>query len=145
MMSVGANRAKEFRSLATIVFLLTGLFLLIAVSRAAGENVKVGISSRGGLHDVAVRRMLRALSRARAFARENKTQVVPILKKFLQLPDEDLIAKIYDYHKRAETVDGKIDMALAAETIRDVRQAEGIAREIPVSQVFDFTYLEAAR
>ncbi len=92
-----------------------------------------------------VRRMTRALARARAFARENKPQVVSILKKFLQLQDEDLTAKIYDYHKRAETLDGKIDAALAAETIRDVRQTEGITREIPVGQVFDFSYLEAAR
>lgn len=92
-----------------------------------------------------VRRMARALARARAFARENKTQAVPILKRFLQLPDEDLVAKIYDYHKGAETLDGKIDTALAAETIRDVRQTEGIAREMPVSQVFDFSYLEPVR
>jgi NitT/TauT family transport system substrate-binding protein len=92
-----------------------------------------------------VRRMTRALARARAFARDNKAQAVSILKKFLQLQDEDLTAKIYDYHKRAETLDGKIDAALAAETIRDVRKTEGITREIPVSQVFDFSYLEAAR
>jgi NitT/TauT family transport system substrate-binding protein len=92
-----------------------------------------------------VRRMTRALARARAFARENKPQAVQVLKKFLQLQDEDLTAKIYDYHKRVETLDGKIDAALAAETIRDVRQTEGITREIPVSQVFDFSYLEAAR
>ncbi len=92
-----------------------------------------------------VRRMVRALARARAFARESKAQAVPILKRFLKLEDEDLVAKIYDYHKRAETPDGKIDMALAAETIRDARQTEGITREIPVSQLFDFSYLEAAR
>ncbi|MGH7765828.1 MAG: ABC transporter substrate-binding protein [Candidatus Binatia bacterium] len=92
-----------------------------------------------------VRRMTRALARARAFARGNKAQAVAVLKRFLQLDDEDLAAKIYDYHKRAETADGKIDAALAAETIRDARQSEGIAREVPVGQVFDFSYLEAAR
>ncbi len=92
-----------------------------------------------------VRRMVRALARARAFARENKAQAVSILKRFLQLQDEDLVAKIYDYHKGAETPDGKIDTALAAETIRDARQTEGITREIPVSQLFDFSFLEAVR
>lgn len=92
-----------------------------------------------------VRRMVRALARARAFARENKAQAVSILKRFLKLDDEDLVAKIYDYHKGAETLDGKIDMTLAAETIRDARQTEGITREIPVSQVFDFSYLEPVR
>lgn len=92
-----------------------------------------------------VRRMVRALARARAFARENKAQAVSILKRFLKLDDEDLVAKIYDYHKRAETLDGKIDMTLAAETIRDARQTEGITREIPVSQLFDFSYLEPVR
>jgi len=92
-----------------------------------------------------VRRMTRALGRARAFARDNKAQAVAALKRFLQLDDEDLVAKIYDYHKKAETADGKIDAALAAETIRDARQSEGIAREVPVGQVFDFSYLEGAR
>jgi ABC-type nitrate/sulfonate/bicarbonate transport system substrate-binding protein len=92
-----------------------------------------------------VRRMTRALARARTFARDNKAQAVAVLKRFLQLDDEDLVAKIYDYHKRAETADGKIDAALAAETIRDTRQTEGITREVPVGQVFDFSYLEGAR
>lgn len=92
-----------------------------------------------------VRRMLRALSRARAFARAERAAVLPILKRFLRLEDEDLVAKIVDYHKTAETLDGKIDMTLAAETIRDARQTEGITHEIPVSQVFDFSYLEAVR
>ena len=89
-----------------------------------------------------VRRLIRALTRARAFARENKAATVIILKRFLRIDDDDLAAKIYDYHKRAETPDGKIDAALASETIRDTRQAEGITREIPVNQVFDFSYLE---
>jgi ABC-type nitrate/sulfonate/bicarbonate transport system substrate-binding protein len=91
-----------------------------------------------------VRRMIRALTRARSFARDNKAATVGILKRFLRMDDEDLAAKIYDYHKRAETPDGKIDAALAAETIRDTRQAEAITREIPVNQVFDFSYLDSA-
>ena len=61
------------------------------------------------------------------------------------MTDEDLTSKIYDYHKNAETPDGKIDAALTAETIRDTRQAEGITREIDPRQVFDFSYLEPAR
>ena len=92
-----------------------------------------------------VRRMLRALSRARAFAREQKPAVLPILKRFLKLQDEDLLSQFYDYHQRAETPDGRIDAGLAAETIRDARQAEGVAREISVGQLFDFSYLELLR
>jgi len=30
---------------------------------------------------------------------------------------------------------------LIADTIRDARQTEGITKEIPVNQVFDFSYL----
>jgi hypothetical protein len=36
-------------------------------------------------------------------------------------------------------------MALASETVRDVRQAEGITKDIPVNQVFDFSYLPIQR
>jgi ABC-type nitrate/sulfonate/bicarbonate transport system substrate-binding protein len=92
-----------------------------------------------------VRRLLRALTRARAFARDNKAATVTILKRFVQINDEELVAKIYDYHKQAETPDGKVDAALAADTIRDSLQAEGITKEIPVSQVFDFSYLPTPR
>lgn len=91
------------------------------------------------------RRMIRALGRARAFSREQRAAVIPIRKRFLKLADEDLMAKIYEYHKKTETPDGKIDMALAAETIRDARQVEGITREVPAHQVFDFSYLEPRR
>jgi ABC-type nitrate/sulfonate/bicarbonate transport system substrate-binding protein len=87
--------------------------------------------------------MLRALTRARAFARENKAATVAILKRFVQLNDEELVTKIYDYHKRAETLDGRVDSGLAADTIRDSLQAEAITKEVPVNQVFDFSYLPA--
>jgi NitT/TauT family transport system substrate-binding protein len=90
-----------------------------------------------------VRRMLRALTRARAFARENKAATVTILKRFVQLNDDELVGKIYDYHKRAETLDGRVDSGLAADTIRDSLQAETITKEVPVNQVFDFSYLPA--
>jgi NitT/TauT family transport system substrate-binding protein len=92
-----------------------------------------------------VRRLLRALARARAFARDNKPATVAILKRFVQMNDEELVGKIYDYHKRAETPDGRVDAALSADTIRDSSQAEGITKEIPVNQVFDFSYLPAQR
>jgi ABC-type nitrate/sulfonate/bicarbonate transport system substrate-binding protein len=88
-----------------------------------------------------VRRLTRALARARIFAKENKPATVVILKRFVKIQDEDLVSKIYDYHKKAETPDGKVDMALASEIVRDVRQTEGITKEIPVNQVFDFSYL----
>src|SRR6266705_2849689 len=90
-----------------------------------------------------VRRMLRALTRARAFAKDNKAATVAILRRFVQMNDEELVTKIYDYHKRAETPDGRVDAALAADTIRDSSQAEGITKEVPVNQVFDFSYLPA--
>jgi len=90
-----------------------------------------------------VSRLTRALTRARIFARENKSATGAILRRFLRLEDEDLISKIYDYHKKAETPDGRIDSVLATETIRDVRQTEGVSKEIPTNQVFDFSHLPA--
>jgi len=92
-----------------------------------------------------IRRMLRALTRAQAFAKEQKLAVIPILKRFMGMKDEDLLSQIYDYHRRAEATDGRIDTALAAETIRDTRVSEGVAKEIPVEQVFDFSYLTQRR
>ena len=92
-----------------------------------------------------VRRMTRALSRARTFAKDNKAKVIPILKRALKIDDEELLSKIYDYHKQVETSDGKIEAGLIAETIRETRQTEGVTKEIPANQVFDFSYLPAQR
>jgi NitT/TauT family transport system substrate-binding protein len=88
-----------------------------------------------------VRRLTRALARARAFARDNKARVMPTLKRALRLDDEDLLSKIYDQHKQVETVDGRVDSALINDTIRDSRQTEGVTKEISANEVFDFSYL----
>jgi ABC-type nitrate/sulfonate/bicarbonate transport system substrate-binding protein len=88
-----------------------------------------------------VRRLTRALGRARAFGKENKAKVMPLLKRVMRIDDEDLLSKIYDQHKRIETADGRVDANLIADTIHDARQTEGIAKEIPANQVFDFSYL----
>ena len=61
----------------------------------------------------------------------------------MHIDDEDLLAKIYDQHKQVETVDGRVDANLIADTIRDARQSENIAKEIPANLVFDFSYLPA--
>jgi len=87
------------------------------------------------------RRVTRALARARTFAMDNKAKVMPILKRNLRIDNDELVSRIYDYHKQVETPDGRIDANLMAEVIRDTRQTENIAKEIPASQVFDFTYL----
>lgn len=90
-----------------------------------------------------VRRVIRALTRARAFAKDNKAKVLATLKRAMRIDDEDLLSKIYDQHKQVETVDGRVDANLIADTIRDARQSENIAKEIPANQVFDFSYLPA--
>ena len=90
-----------------------------------------------------VRRLTRAIARARAFAKENKARIMPTLKRALRIDDEDLIGKNYDQHKQVETADGRVDSTLIADTIRDARQTEGITKEIPANQVFDFSYLPA--
>jgi len=81
-----------------------------------------------------VRRMVRAVVRARTFAKNSKEKVLSILSRAL---------KIDDYHKRVETPDGRIDAALVAEAIRETRQTEKISAEIAPNQVFDFSYLPA--
>ena len=88
-----------------------------------------------------VRRLTRALTRARAFAKDNKAKVLPTLKRAMRIDDEDLLSKIYEQHKQVETADGRVDAQLIANTIHDARQSEGITKEVPANQVFDFSYL----
>src|SRR6476660_3567831 len=61
-----------------------------------------------------VRRLTRALARARAYAKDNKAKVLPMLKRVMRIEDEDLLSKIYDQHKQVETIDGRVDATLVA-------------------------------
>ena len=88
-----------------------------------------------------VRRLTRAIARARAFAKENKAKVMPTIKRATRIEDDELLSKIYEQHKLVETADGRIDAKLMADTIHDARQTEKIEKEIPINQVFDFSYL----
>ena len=88
-----------------------------------------------------VRRLTRAIARARAFARDNKARVMPTIKRATRIEDDELLSKIYEQHKLVETADGRIDAKLMADTIHDARQTEKIEKEIPINQVFDFSYL----
>ena len=88
-----------------------------------------------------VRRLTRAIARARAFAKDNKATVMPTIKRALRIEDDELLSKIYEQHKLVETADGRIDAKLMADTVHDARQTEKIEKEIPINQVFDFSYL----
>ncbi len=88
-----------------------------------------------------VRRLTRAIARARAFAKDNKAKVFPTLKRALRIEDEELLAKIYEQHKKVETADGRIDAKLMADTIHDARQTQGVTKEIPVQSGFRFFLL----
>ena len=88
-----------------------------------------------------VRRLTRAIARARAFARDNKAKVMPTLKRALRIDDDELLSKIYEQHKLVETADGRVEATLIADTIRDARQTDKIDKEIPANHVFDFSYL----
>jgi ABC-type nitrate/sulfonate/bicarbonate transport system substrate-binding protein len=90
-----------------------------------------------------VRRLTRAIARARTFAKDHKAKIMPTLKRALRIEDDELLSKIYDQHKLVETADGRVDATLIADTISDARQTEGITKEIPGNQVFDFSYLPA--
>src|SRR5687767_5392457 len=90
-----------------------------------------------------VRRLTRSIARARVFARDNKAKIMPTIKRALRIDDEELLSKIYEQHKQVETADGRVDATLIADTIRDARQTDGITKEIPANQVFDFSYLPA--
>ena len=88
-----------------------------------------------------VRRLTRAIARARAFAKDNKARIMPTLKRALRIDDEDLISKIYEQHKQVETADGRVDATLIADTIRDARQTEKTRKRFPRIRFSIFSFL----
>src|SRR6266508_550462 len=102
------------------MFVLSVLCVPFVLNTARAENVKVGIPS------LTVTMLPLPVAKDRGFFQQEGLNV------------DELVGKIYDYHKRAETLDGRVDPGLAADTIRDSLQAEAITKEVPVNQVFDF-------
>jgi hypothetical protein len=64
--------------------------------------------------------------------------------KFLRTQDRNLAQKSYAFHLAALTKDGIISEALMKRTIEDSKAAMKVAKELPTTEIFDFSFVRRA-
>ncbi len=87
-----------------------------------------------------VRGSLRGLQ----YYRRNRSESIQILSKFLGIKDLALAAQVYDWHASRVTPDGVADEAWMKGATDFTKQSLGVQKDVPASQVFDFSFARKA-
>jgi ABC-type nitrate/sulfonate/bicarbonate transport system substrate-binding protein len=79
------------------------------------------------------------------FSMKNRAEMVKIMPGYLGIKDPALIDQLYDLYLTRQSVDGSVDEAWMKGAIEFTQKTLGGAgKEIPPSQVFDFSFVQKA-
>ena len=79
------------------------------------------------------------------FSMKNRAEMVKIMPGYLGIKDPALIDQLYDLYLTRQSVDGSVDESWMKGAIEFTQKTLGGAgKEIPSSQVFDFSFVQKA-
>jgi ABC-type nitrate/sulfonate/bicarbonate transport system substrate-binding protein len=87
---------------------------------------------------------VRASLKGLNFYRENRGESVEIISKYLGVRDPSLAAEVYDLHLSRLGGFSYLDEPWMRGAIDFTKKSLGVTKEIPPSQVFDFSFIEKA-
>jgi ABC-type nitrate/sulfonate/bicarbonate transport system substrate-binding protein len=85
---------------------------------------------------------VRASLKGMKYYRQNRAESTNILANFLGIKDPSLAAQVYAAHADRLAPNGYEDDAWANGAIEFTKQSLGINKEVPVNQVFDFSFVK---
>lgn len=85
---------------------------------------------------------VRASLKGMKYYRQNRVESTNILAGFLGIKDPSLAAQVYSAHVERLAANGYEDDSWGNGAIEFTKQSLGIKKEIPVSQVFDFSFVK---
>ncbi len=85
---------------------------------------------------------VRASLKGMRYYKQNRVEATNVLASFLGIKDSSLAAQVYSAHVERLAGNGYEDDAWANGAIEFTKQSLGIKRDIPVSQVFDFSFVK---
>jgi len=91
-----------------------------------------------------IRRLARATLKAMQFIREKRKEAIRLMVDYLKLTGEDA-DRIYDFSLRSLSPDGHFSEESLLTDISQARQALKIEKEVPLSQVVDWSFIGRAR
>jgi NitT/TauT family transport system substrate-binding protein len=89
--------------------------------------------------------LVKATIKALQFSMKNRAEMIKIMPGYLGIKDSALIDQLYDLYLTRQSVDGSVDENWMRGAIDFTQKTlGGAAKEIPTSQVFDFTFVQRA-
>lgn len=85
---------------------------------------------------------VRASLKGVKYYRQNRAESTNVLASFLGIKDTSLAAQVYSAHVERLAANGYEDDAWANGAIEFTKQSLGVKKDIPVSQVFDFSFVK---
>jgi len=88
---------------------------------------------------------VRAVVKALQFSRQNRAEMIKMMPGYLGIKDAVMIEQLYDLYLTRQSVDGSVDENWMKGAIEFTQKTLGGAvKEIPSSQVFDFSFVQKA-
>ena len=87
---------------------------------------------------------VRASLKGLHFYTQNRAESIEIISSYLGIKDRSLAAEVYDLHLSRLGTIGVQDEAWMRGAIDFTKKSLGVTKEIPTSQVFDFSFVEKA-
>jgi ABC-type nitrate/sulfonate/bicarbonate transport system substrate-binding protein len=89
---------------------------------------------------------VRGTIKALQYSMKNRPEITKIMPGYLGIKDPVLVEQLYDLYLTRQSVDGSVDENWMKGAIEFTQKTlGGAAKEIPPSQVFDFTFVQKAR
>jgi len=89
---------------------------------------------------------VRGTIKALQYSMKNRAEITKIMPGYLGIKDPALVEQLYDLYLTRQSVDGSVDENWMKGAIEFTQKTlGGAAKEIPPSQVFDFTFVQKAR
>jgi len=83
--------------------------------------------------------------KALKYSMQHRTEMVKIMPGYLGIKDAALVEQLYDLYLTRQSVDGSVDDHWMRGAIEFTQKTlGGTAKEVPPSQVFDFSFVQKA-
>lgn len=88
---------------------------------------------------------VRAVVKALQFSRQNRAEMIKMMPGYLGIKDAVMIEQLYDLYLTRQSVDGSVDENWMKGAIEFTQKTlGGVTKEVPPSQVFDFSFVQKA-
>jgi len=89
--------------------------------------------------------LVKGTIKALQYSMQNRAEMLKVIPPYLGITDAGLVEQLYDLYLTRQSVDGSVDESWMRGTIEFTKKTlGGAAKEVPPSQVFDFSFVQKA-